>query len=162
MLPSSTTGFCAPAFRGPLNHGSIAELQEGFRVLTGGNKDCVVTPEALLGVMETVGVHTSMEELLDLLKIVHQDEESSDFTFNEFLTLMTGEVSGKMENELLSAFESCDKTKSGYISKEKFEDIFRSHGEKSDPQELQELLTFAASSEEDDRIDYRKFLKELM
>lgn len=155
------SGLCSPVFRGPLNHGSIAELQEGFRVLTGGKKNSVVTPKALLEVMETVGVHTTEEELQDLLRVVHQEDRTTDLEFAEFVTLMTKEVDAKMEEEMLSAFQASDKNKSGKISRKQFSELFLMHGEKSSPEELEELLTIADASDECDTIDYRKFVREL-
>lgn len=154
-------GLSSPVFRGPLNHGSIAELQEGFRVLTGGKKNSVVTHKALLDVMGYVGVHTSEEELQELLRVVHQDDRTSDLEFAEFVMLMTREVDNKMEDELLSAFQAYDKNKTGRVTKKQFSEIFLFHGEKSSPEELDELLTIADVGDESDVIDYQKFVREL-
>eukprot|EP00796_Vickermania_ingenoplastis_P012002 gene12008-8270_t len=155
------SGLCSPVFRGPLNHGSIAELQEGFRVLTMGKKNSVVTPKALLDVMGMVGVHTSEEELQELLRVVHQDDRTSDLEFAEFVMLMTKEVDKDMEEEMLSAFREYDKGNTGKVSKKQFSEMFLFHGEKSSPEELEELMTIAEANEESDVIDYQQFVREL-
>lgn len=155
------SGLCSPVFRGPLNHGSTAELQEGFRVLTGGKKNSVVTPKALLDVMGAVGVHTSEEELQELLRVVHQEDRTSALEFAEFVLLMTREVDPKMEEEMLSVFKTYDKSGSGKVSKKQFTELFLFHGEKSSPEELEELMTIAEVGEDSDVIDYQKFVREL-
>lgn len=158
---SMVSSLSRPVFRGPLNHGAIAELQEGFRVLTGGKKSSVVTLKGLHDVMGSVGVHTTDDELQELIRVVHQDDRTTDLEFAEFVMLMTREVDASMESEMLSVFKAYDKNNTGKISKKKFSELFLLKGEKSTVEELDELLTIADCTDEANEVDYHKFVKEL-
>ncbi|EPY39347.1 calmodulin [Angomonas deanei] len=108
------------------------------------------------------------EELLDLLRVVHQSDrpnQQDDFEFSDFMHLMTHEASDEMISEMKTAFLTYDKSKTGFVTKKQFTEMFISMGEKSNAEELEELLCVAenfVSPDDAEKIDYNKFMTDLV
>lgn len=156
--------FSRPMYRGPISHNTIAELAEGYRVLSSGHKDVCVSVKDLHTHMENVGLHVSEEEVCDALRVVSQSERSNidEFSFTDFLLLMTREVDETMAEELRSAFYYFDKERTGYVTLKQFTEMFATLGERSSPEELEELLAIAEMDKTGDKVDYNKFVNELI
>ncbi|CCW66690.1 unnamed protein product [Phytomonas sp. Hart1] len=164
-LPSSPTTFvtclASPDFRGTLTHNTISELQEGFCVLTGGQKTNTVSISDFHAVMVNEGMHVSAEELRELLRVVHGDERTDGLDFAEFVALLTKEVDDVMVKEMHSAFHPHDKEGTGRVSRKYFAEMFASMGVKSTAEEVDELIALAETSEDSDTVDYVKLCEEL-
>lgn len=150
-----------PVFRGPLNHGSVAELQEGFRVLCGGKKS-ILTLQALTERIRSVNIHVQEEELYDLLHSFHGDDSSSDFSFSDFVSLMTSEVTKEMQSEMIDFFKQYDEKKDGTISRKVLNDLLVSRGEPIRLDETDELSALAERRQETkDAINFKSFVENL-
>ncbi|KPI82527.1 putative ef-hand protein 5 [Leptomonas seymouri] len=154
-------GFSSPIYRGELNHGAAAELQEGYRILTNGQKVSIISDTDLYKVVQTSGLRVTEEEVNDLLRVVHQDDRTRGLEFAEFMLLMTKEVDDNMMEEMRSAFRSIDKNNSGTMTKKQFTELFVSVGEHSSAEELDELMMLAEVSEDSEIVDYNKLITEL-
>lgn len=164
VVATAVAGFSSPTYRGALNHGSAAELQEGFRILTSGKNYNILELKEMHTFMRRNGLHVSEEELSDVLHVVHQDERSSQLEFAEFMLLMTKEVSVGMMEEMKTAFHYFDKAGTGYITKKQFAEMFVAFGEHSSAEELEELLAAAENHLKPDNpemIDYNTFVEDL-
>ncbi|KAG5485527.1 hypothetical protein LSCM1_07613 [Leishmania martiniquensis] len=154
-------GFSSAVYRGALNHSASAELQEGYRILTNGQKAHIVSDQDLYKAVHSCGLHTTEEEVSDLLRVVHQDERTLGLQFSEFVLLMTKEIDEQSIEEMRSAFRVLDKKNTGTISKKQFTELFVSAGEHSSAEELEELMLLAETSEDLDVVDYNKLISEL-
>lgn len=155
------SGFSSAIYRGALNHSASAELQEGYRILTSGQKANIISDKDLFKAVHGCGLHTTEEEVNDLLRVVHQDERTLGLEFSEFMMLMTKEVDEKSIEEMRSAFSVIDKNKAGTVTKKQFTELFVSSGEHSSAEELEELMLLAETSEELEVVDYNKLINEL-
>ncbi|KAG5510582.1 hypothetical protein JKF63_06879 [Porcisia hertigi] len=158
---ASVSGFSSPIYRGVLNHGASAELQEGYRILTNGQKANFISDKDIYKTVQSCGLHTTEEEVNDLLRVVHQDERTLGLEFSEFMILMTKEIDDKSIEEMRSAFRVLDKKNTGTITKKQFAELFVSSGEHSSAEELEEFMLLAEASEEEDVVDYNKLITEL-
>ncbi|KAG5506633.1 hypothetical protein JIQ42_06886 [Leishmania sp. Namibia] len=154
-------GFSSAIYRGALNHSASAELQEGYRILTNGQKANIVSDQDLYKAVRNCGLHTTEEEVNDLLRVVHQDERTLGLEFSEFMMLMTKEIDEQSIEEMRNAFRVLDKKNTGTITKKQFTELFVSAGEHSSAEELEELMLLAETSEELDVVDYNKLISEL-
>lgn len=148
-------------YRGPLTHNSTVELQEGFNILNHNEKQSSVTMKNLETVMHSVSMHTNEDELRELLKVAQQDDQTSELSFADFLLLMTKEVDEKMVSEMSSAFELYDTKRTGFVTAKQFKEIFQSMGERSSDEEIEELMMLVECTDDNDMIDYRKFVVEM-
>nr|P41045.1 RecName: Full=EF-hand protein 5; Short=EFH5 [Leishmania tarentolae]CAA48769.1 EFH5 [Leishmania tarentolae] len=155
------SGFSSPIYRGRLNHSASAELQEGYRILTGGQKANIISDKDLFKAIHSCGLHTSEEEVNDLLRVVHQDERTLGLEFPEFMMLMTKGIDEASIAEMRRPFSVLDKAKTGVITKKQFTELFVSSGEHSSAEELEELMLLAETSEELEVVDYNKLINEL-
>ncbi|KAG5484633.1 hypothetical protein CUR178_07224 [Leishmania enriettii] len=154
-------GFSSAIYRGALNHSVSAELQEGYRILTNGQKANIISDQDLYKTVRNCGLHTTEEEMNDLLRVVHQDERTLGLEFSEFMMLMTKEIDEQSIEEMRKAFRVVDKKNTGTITKKQFTELFVSAGEHSSAEELEELMLLAETSEELDVVDYNKLISEL-
>ncbi|RNE99979.1 EF-hand protein 5 [Trypanosoma conorhini] len=152
-----------PLYRGPLSHNVISELAEGFRQLGGGQKKHFIPAQLILETMKNVGMHLSADEFQDVLRVVGQSEpqNADELSFSDFLLLMTREVEETMAEELRSAFHHYDKQRTGFVTRKQFTELFATLGERSPPEELEELLSLAEVDEVEEKIDYSRFVREL-
>jgi calmodulin len=141
-------------------HGEIAELHEGFRLLAGNRVVQSISVNELKATFDSVGYHPSEEEVRDFISVTNQQARDS-LTFTEFLLLMTKEADDAMVEEMKSAFRACDKNHTGYISTMQFIEMFATMGEKSSPNEVQELLALA-DPDASGRVDYQAFVDKLV
>ncbi|CAJ1006118.1 hypothetical protein Q4I28_001434 [Leishmania naiffi] len=155
------SGFSSAIYRGALNHSASAELQEGYRILTNGQKASIISDKELYRAFHNCGLHTTEEEVNDLLRIVHQDEHALGLEFSEFMMLMTKEIDEQSMEEMRRAFRSLDRNNTGTITKKQFTELFVSAGEHSSAEELEELMLLAETSEESEVVDYNKLVNEL-
>ncbi|KAK7198488.1 ef-hand protein 5 [Novymonas esmeraldas] len=155
------SGFSSPIYRGALNHGAAAELQEGFRILTGGQKVNILSDKDLFKAIHNSGLHVTEEEVNELLRVVHQGERTLGLEFSEFMTLMTTEVEEQATEDMRAAFRAIDKKNTGTITKKQFTELFVSAGEHSSAEELEELMLLAETAEDAEVVDYNKLISEL-
>ncbi|KPA77604.1 putative ef-hand protein 5 [Leptomonas pyrrhocoris] len=158
---AAMAGFSSPIYRGELTHGASAELQEGYRILTNGQKVNIISDKDLLKAIQASGLRVTEEEVNDLLRVVHQDERTLGLEFSEFMMLMTKEMDDQVMDEMRSAFHSIDKNNTGTVTKKQFTELFVSVGEHSSAEELDELLLLAEVSEDSETVDYNKLITEL-
>ncbi|CCW64574.1 unnamed protein product [Phytomonas sp. EM1] len=155
------TGLASPDFRGPLNHNTISELQEGFCILTRGQKTNTVSSKDFHAAMASTGMHVSEEELQELLRVVHSDDRTDGLEFAAFVALLTKEVDNQMVREMRSAFHPFDKEREGKISRKRFIEMFASMGARSSAEELDELMVLAECGDDSETVDYVKLCDEL-
>ncbi|KEG05889.1 EF-hand protein 5 [Trypanosoma grayi] len=156
-------GMSRPVFRKPMSHNTITELAEGYRVLSSGEKKVSIPRKDIFNMMQNVGLHMTEEEFQETMRVVGQGEQQSadEFTFCDFLLLMTREVDDGMVEELRTAFYHFDKQRTGFVTRKQFMEMFAMFGELSSPEELEELLTIAEQDEKEEKIDYNRFVNEL-
>ncbi|KAH9586298.1 hypothetical protein LSM04_005085 [Trypanosoma melophagium] len=157
-------GITCPVYRKPISHNTIAELAEGYRILSGGQKTVSIAKKDMLALMQNVGLHMTEEEFAEVMRVIGQGENQNadEFSFTEFLLLMTCEVNDTMVEELRSAFLHYDKQKNGFVTRKQFTEMFATLGERSSPEELEELLSIAEQDDTEQKIDYNKFVNELI
>ncbi|SCU65548.1 uncharacterized protein TEOVI_000732300 [Trypanosoma equiperdum] len=161
---SDVRGTSRPFYRKPVSHNTIAELAEGFRVLSNGQKTISIPMKEVSALMASVGLHLSDEEFHEVMRVFGQGEQTNteELSFKDFLSLMMCEVDDTMLEEMRSAFLHYDKQKTGFVTKKQFTELFATGGECSTPEEVEELLTIAEQDETDDKIDYNRFINELV
>lgn len=139
-----------------LTHGDVAELHEAFRMLseTGG-----LTADGLLKLLRTMGHHTTEEDIADLVRGADQSGSGS-ITFPDFVCLLGRRVEDRAIEEMVTAFHHYDKKNSGFVSAVQFCEIFATMGEKSTPDEIDEML-LSADPHSSGRIDYMMWLRKL-
>jgi calmodulin len=158
---AGVAGFSSPIYRGELNHGASAELQEGYRILTNGQKVNIISDKELYKAVQASGLRVTEEEVNDLLRVVHQDDRTLGLEFAEFMPLMTKEIDEHSMEEMRSIFRAIDKNNTGTVTKKQFTEMFVSAGEHSSAEELDELMVLAEVSEDSDTVDYNKLITEL-
>ncbi|CCD14628.1 unnamed protein product [Trypanosoma congolense IL3000] len=160
---SDVRGTSRPFYRRQMSHNTIAELAEGYRVLSNGQKAAAIPMKDVAALMSSVGLHLSEEEFHEVMRVFGRGEQTNteELSFKDFLALMTCEVDDTMLEEMRSAFLHYDKLRSGYVSRKQFTELFATRGECSSPEELEELLAVAEQDDMDDKIDYNKFINEL-
>ncbi|ESL11085.1 EF-hand protein 5 [Trypanosoma rangeli SC58] len=152
-----------PLYRGPLSHNVISELAEGFHQLGGGQKRRIIPAKLIHETMTNVGMHLTADEFHDILRVIGQSDpqNAGELNFSDFILLMTREVDDTMGEELRSAFHYYDKQQTGFVTRKQFTELFATLGERSPPEELEELLSLAEADEVEEKIDYNRFVREL-
>ncbi|ORC85928.1 EF-hand protein 5 [Trypanosoma theileri] len=157
-------GITCPIYRKPISHNTIAELAEGYRILSSGQKTVSIAKKDMFALMQNVGLHMTEEEFAEVMRVIGQgdNQNADEFNFTDFLLLMTCEVNDTMAEELRSAFLNYDKQKTGFVTRKQFTEMFATLGERSSPEELEELLSIAEQDDTEQKIDYNKFVNELI
>lgn len=143
-----------------LTHGEIAELHEGFRMLAGNNVVQQIGLKELKEVLVSVGFPAGDDLNDDIFRVANQQCMADHLTFPEFVLLMSKTVDERMQEELKSAFRHYDKLGTGYVTAAQFCEMLATMGEKSSPEEVNELLMFA-DPEGTGRIEYGSMVAKL-
>ncbi len=143
------------------NHSEIAELHEGYRLLSLNreHRPQSLTIKQMHEVSSAAGLHLHEDEIAEVIRTIDQSSCSA-MTFSDFALLMTRQVDETLFEEMKSAFRFYDKNNTGFVSTSQFCEMFATMGEKSSPDELEDLLNLADVSG-GNRIDYCKFLSRL-
>ncbi|KAG8346633.1 hypothetical protein ERJ75_001665200 [Trypanosoma vivax] len=163
LLTEDVRGISRPIYRRAMTHNTIAELAEGFRVLSGGQKTVSIPVKDVYALVASVGLHISEEDFHDAMRVFAQRDQPNleEFSFRDFLSLMTCEVDDGTIEELRSTFFHFDKQRTGFVSRKQFIELFATCGERSTPDELTELLSLVEQDELDEKVDYNRFVNEL-
>ena len=138
------------------SHSAVAEIAEAFRVLTSEN---AFDAAMLTKVMRAHGQQPTEEEVRELIKTIDQTGDGL-VRFPEFASLMTQPVELEDINDMKSAFLELDRECKGYVSTSDFLMLMATYGERSKPEECEEMIRFA-DPDDTGRIDYHSFLSTL-
>jgi Ca2+-binding EF-hand superfamily protein len=147
---------------GQQTHSTIAELSEAFRMFTSANnvvQQSHIAPKDLMAVMAQVGLRPSERDVAAQIQVIDQRQQGV-VTFDEFASLMGRSVPMTEVDSLQAAFWAVDKERTGWISSPQFCELMASHGERSPPDEVSEMLAFADPAGTG-RVNYRVFLRML-
>jgi Ca2+-binding EF-hand superfamily protein len=122
-------------------HSTLAELSEAFRML---GTETEFTPKDLVRLMTAAGQHPTDDDGAEVVKSIDQASGGS-ISFNEFASLMGRSAfdSADEVDALAVAFWGMDKARTGKVTSAQFIELFALYGEKSDPEEAEEMLHFA-------------------
>jgi calmodulin len=135
------------------SHSNLAEIAEAFRILTHEN---AVDASGLVKLMRAHGQQPTEEEVRDLIKAIDQRGDGI-IRFNEFTAVMAQPVELEEIEEMKLAFLHLDRERKGWIPAADFTRLFATYGEKSTPEECDEMLRFA-DPDETGKVDYNSFL----
>jgi len=126
------------------------------------NSQTITTDELLL-VMKNLGMMATKDEVKDMLSEVDEDG-SGEIDFEEFAELMVKQLKQGSEQEVREAFKAYDTANKGYFTKDELLKLLMavSHQSKDikiSKDEIEEVVQFLERS---GRIDFDKFVKELM
>lgn len=142
-----------------MTHGETAELHEGFRLLAGNKIVQQIETKTLKETLMSVGLPAT-EDVDDIFRVANQQCMADHLTFPEFMLLMTKQVDERMQEELKLAFRHYDKAGTGFVSIAQFCEMLATMGEKSNPDEVNEMMQFA-ETEGTGRIEYGRFIAKL-
>jgi Ca2+-binding EF-hand superfamily protein len=134
-------------------------MHEGFRLLAGNNVVQQIGVKELKEVLISVGFPAT-EDISDIFRVANQQCMADHLTFPEFLLLMTAQVDDRMQEELKSAFRHYDKSATGFVSTAQFCEMLATMGDKSNPEEVHEMMMFA-DPDGTGRIEYGKMISSL-
>jgi Ca2+-binding EF-hand superfamily protein len=136
------------------SHSNVAEIAEAFRVLT---NEASFDAVGLHKLMKAHGHSQATEdEVRELIKAIDQTGDGV-VRFQEFAALMALPVELLDVEEMKSAFEHLDREGRGWIPAADFTKLMATYGDKSTPEECEEMLRFA-DPEETGRVNYSIFL----
>lgn len=138
------------------SHSTIAEVAEAFRVIT---NESGFDAAALGKLMRAHGQHPSDDEVKDLIKAIDQRGDGV-VRFSEFTALMAQPIELEEIDDMKQAFLEIDKEQRGWVAAAEFLKLFANYGEKSTPEECDEMLAFA-DPDDTGRVDYNSFLSTL-
>ena len=144
-----------------VTHSDVAELHEGYRLLSLNreHRPQSLNIKQMCEVLNAAGLHLHEDEVAEVIRTIDQSGCNA-MTFSDFALLMTRQVDEPMFESMKSAFRFYDKQNTGYVTSSQFCEMFASMGEKSSPDELEELMNLA-DVDASNKIDYVKFLSRL-
>lgn len=140
----------------------LKEFREAFKIFDVDNSQTITTDELLL-VMKNLGMMATKDEVKDMLSEVDEDG-SGEIDFEEFAELMVKQLKQGSEQEVREAFKAYDTDNKGYFTKDELLKLLTAVSQQSKDikisrDEIEEVVKFL---ERNGRIDFDKFVKELM
>jgi len=139
----------------------IALYKEAFQIFDKHSEGYISSNE-LGTIMSSLGFNISDEDLNEITNIYDNDQNNNMIDFISFLEI----ISKKKENiykeeDLIDAFRIFDKEGDGKISSKELLYVMMSSGEDFNENYIKELIS-ESSIEQDEFIDYQKFVKLLI
>jgi len=140
----------------------LKEFRDAFKIFDVDNSETITTDELLL-VMKNLGMMATKEEVKEMLSEVDEDG-SGEIDFEEFAELMVKQMKQGSEQEVREAFKAYDTDNKGYFTKDELLKLLvvvsqQSKDIKISKDEIEELVKYC---EKNGRVDFDKFVKELM
>ena len=109
--------------------------------------------------MRSLGLNPSDEDLKEIIDSFDNEKNNNLIDFNSFLIIMAKRKNDiDKEEDLIDAFRVFDKENNGKISARELRYVMMSSGEDLNENDIEEMIR-EASTENDDFIDYYKFVK---
>jgi calmodulin len=138
------------------SHSTMAELSEAYRMLMGSG---AIGYKELGAQMRSHGLHPTDDDVKDIIRAFNQQQDGH-VNYPEFAALMTRAVDVNDVDSMRAAFASADKDGRGWVTISQFTELFATCGEKSSPEEVEEMLRFADPNKSG-KVDYGLFLSTL-
>ena len=136
----------------------IAEYKEAFQIFDKHGEGAISSKE-LGTIMRSLGLNPSDEDLKEIIDSFDNEKNYNLIDFNSFLIIMAKRKNDiDKEEDLLDAFRVFDKENNGKISARELRYVMMSSGEDLNENDIEEMIR-EASTENDDFIDYYKFVK---
>ena len=136
----------------------IAEYKEAFQIFDKHGEGAISSKE-LGTIMRSLGLNPSDEDLKEIIDSFDNEKNNNLIDFNSFLIIMAKRKNDiDKEEDLLDAFRVFDKENNGKISARELRYVMMSSGEDLNENDIEEMIR-EASTENDDFIDYYKFVK---
>ena len=136
----------------------IAEYKEAFQIFDKHGEGAISSKE-LGTIMRSLGLNPSDEDLKEIIDSFDNEKNNNLIDFNSFLMIMAKRKNDiDKEEDLLDAFRVFDKENNGKISARELRYVMMSSGEDLNENDIEEMIR-EASTENDDFIDYYKFVK---
>ena len=136
----------------------IAEYKEAFQIFDKHGEGTISSKE-LGTIMRSLGLNPSDEDLKEIIDSFDNEKNNNLIDFNSFLMIMAKRKNDvDKEEDLLDAFRVFDKENNGKISARELRYVMMSSGEDLNENDIEEMIR-EASTENDDFIDYYKFVK---
>lgn len=143
-----------------LNEEQKAELKEAFSLFD-RDGDGTITTKELQVVMRSIGLNPTEDEIKEMIQEVDSDNDC-EVDFPEFLQLMAKKMKeGEMDEELIEAFKTFDKTNKGFFELEELKEVMRHYGEKLSDEEFA-LMFNEADFDHDGKIAFQDFVLMMM
>ena len=136
----------------------IAEYKEAFQIFDKHGEGTISSKE-LGTIMRSLGLNPSDEDLKEIIDCFDNDKNNGLIDFNSFLIIMAKRKNDiDREEDLLDAFRVFDKENNGKISARELRYVMMSSGEDLNENDIEDMI-HEASKDNDDYIDYHKFVK---
>ena len=136
----------------------IAEYKEAFQIFDKHGEGAISSKE-LGTIMRSLGLNPSDEDLKEIIDSFDNEKNNNLIDFNSFLVIMAKRKNDiDKEEDLIDAFRVFDKENNGKISSRELRYVMMSSGEDLNENDIEEMIR-EASTENDDFIDYYKFVK---
>ena len=136
----------------------IAEYKEAFQIFDKHGEGAISSKE-LGTIMRSLGLNPSDEDLKEIIDSFDNDKNNNMIDFNSFLIIMAKRKNDiDNEEDLLDAFRVFDKENNGKISARELRYVMMSSGEDLNENDIEDMI-HEASTDNDDYIDYRKFVR---
>ena len=136
----------------------IAEYKEAFQIFDKHGEGAISTKE-LGTIMRSLGLNPSDEDLKEIIDSFDNEKNNNLIDFNSFLVIRAKRKNDiDKEEDLIDAFRVFDKENNGKISARELRYVMMSSGEDLNENDIEEMIR-EASTENDDFIDYYKFVK---
>ena len=136
----------------------IAEYKEAFQIFDKHGEGAISSKE-LGTIMRSLGLNPSDEDLKEIIDSFDNDKNNNLIDFNSFLIIMAKRKNDiDNEEDLLDAFRVFDKENNGKISARELRYVMMSSGEDLNENDIEDMI-HEASTDNDDYIDYRKFVR---
>lgn len=137
-----------------------AELKEAFSLFD-RDGDGTIAVEEMQIVMRSIGKNPSIKEIKDMMNEVDPENEGL-VDFNGFLELMAKKMKeGEMDEELVEAFKTFDKTNRGYYTCDELKEVMHAYGEKIGDEEVR-LMFDETDIDHDGKITFEDFVLMMM
>ena len=136
----------------------IAEYKEAFQILDKHGEGTISSNE-LGTIIRSLGLNPLDEDLKEIIDSFDNEINKNLIYFNSFLVIMAKRKNDiDKEEDLIDAFRVFDKENNGKISARELRYVMMSSGEDLNENDIEEMIR-EASTENDDFIDYYKFVK---
>lgn len=111
--------------------------------------------------MRSIGKNPSIKEIEEMMNEVDPENEGL-VDFNGFLELMAKKMKeGEMDEELVEAFKTFDKTNRGYYTCDELKEVMHAYGEKIGDEEVR-LMFDETDIDHDGKITFEDFVLMMM
>ena len=140
----------------------IALYKEAFQIFDKHSEGYISTKE-LGTILGSLGIIISDEDLTEIINSYDNDQYNNAIDFITFLEIVSKKKEDVYkEEDLIDAFRIFDKEGNGKISSKELRYVMMSSGEDFNENYIKELINQSCFEQDDEFIDYKKFVKLLM